>query len=155
MSKKEGTELGRNMHERKRGYSYHLPPLLHPPPLGWELNSYIYTQADIEIQSCLSHPPSGRALIPPAVVLLDYWLQQWACSAPLCSALAAACISPTEESAEPCMRLHTEQATYSLEELNTHTEVREIFGILQDYTTYWRYYLLAWYIFIIRVLRNK
>lgn len=104
-------------------------------------------------------PPSGSALILPAVVLLGHWLQQSACFAPLCSALAAACISPTEESAEPGMRLHTEHATYSLEELNahthTHTEVLELLENLQDYTTNWRYYLPSWYIFIIRVLRSK
>lgn len=131
------------------------PPLHQPPPSGLRIEQlHMQTGRHGDTVMPLS-PPSGRALILPAVVLLGHWLQQWACSAPLRSALAAACISPTEESAEPGMRLHTEQATYSLEELNTHREVLELLGNLQDYTTHWRYYLLAGLLFIITVLRNK
>lgn len=117
------------------------PPLHHPPPLGW---AYAHRRGRHWDTVIPLSPPSGRTLILPAVVLLGHWFQQSACSAPLCSALAAACISPTEESAEADMRLHTEQATYSLEELNTHREVLELQGNLQDYSTHWRYYLHAW-----------
>lgn len=63
-------------------------------------------------------PPLRRSSYPPCCGFTGPLTP----AAPLCSALAAACISPTAESAEPGMRLHTEQATYSLEELNTHRE---------------------------------
>ena len=149
------------MQTTARGEKESYPTLLHhPPPLFWVRSSYAHRQADMEIQSYLSHPPPAELLSTP---LWFYWATD-SSSQPVLLRSALTWLLPAHLPLRSQLRqawnctlnmLHTAYRGLRHTHTHTHTTGGAVGKIEKIIRTHWRYDLFAWCIFISGLWRCK